>query len=81
MKKGWDKIYGVNETDKRLYIENPHDCSNSITVAPNREGSITVSVSDEKAVGSYNENFECSVVLPAGEAEDIARFILMALGK
>lgn len=81
MKKGWDKIYDVNETDKRMYLENPHDSSNSITIAPTKERSIVVSVSDEKAVGSYNENFECSVVLPAGEAEDIARFILMALGK
>lgn len=65
------------QTESRFHYQTPHDSENELTVVPvddsdswtdYREerdliGGITISVSDEKAVGSYNEPFECDISL------------------
>lgn len=48
--------------------ENPREIDNSITVAPDDDGSLSVSVEEEKAVDSYNSTFNCCVVLPKAQA-------------
>lgn len=63
----------------RFHYETPHDPENEITIVlvnvneryfyqhykDRRDlvGGIQVSVADEKAVGSYNETFECDIYL------------------
>ena len=57
---------------------NPRDPDNEIEVtrssgySPDPDGWITVTVSDEKAVDSYNQTFSCSIML----SDDVARALL-----
>lgn len=66
----------------RLVIENPRSAGdNVLVVAVWKNGNIIVSVSDEKAVDSYNAVFECSISLRPDEARKVSRFILDSLEK
>ncbi len=42
---------------------------------------LTVSVSEEKAIDSYNSQFECSYILSRGEAEALYDWLGKALGR
>ena len=43
-----------------LQFECPHDAENSVTFALENDRTVAVSVSEERAVDSYNETFECT---------------------
>lgn len=44
----------------RACFEDAQDASNGATFVVDEQGFLTVSVADDKAVDSYNQNFECS---------------------
>jgi hypothetical protein len=46
-----------------LYVESPYDPDNSLTAVPLADGGVSISVSDEQAVDSYNATFECDIDL------------------
>jgi hypothetical protein len=49
----------------RIHFEwtNPNDFDNELEVVSGDHG-LTISVTDEKAMDSYNSNFTCEIVLP-----------------
>lgn len=68
----WENFHD-EELRRLFFAEHPEDSANSITVVSTKSGNVSISVSDEKAVGSYNENFECTISLPREEAEKLAQ--------
>lgn len=46
----------------RFLVENPRDSSNTLTVVGDDTG-LRIAVADEKAVDSYNQEFECDIDL------------------
>jgi len=59
------------EKDGRLYFEAKGDPENVAVFYANRDGGLTVSVSDEQAVDSYNTTFECTFYLSADQAQQL----------
>lgn len=58
---------GGHKLDRGLHLENPCDSENVLTVSATEAG-VCISVSDEKAVDSYNETFECAFVMTRKDA-------------
>lgn len=48
-------------------------------VTPFEGGGLRISVAEEKAVDSYNDSFTCSITMSRGQAEVLARWLLMYL--
>lgn len=64
---------------QRLYFENPEDGENSVSFAAGEEG-IGVNVSDEEAVGSFNEKFSCYFKMTRDQALQLREFISKVYG-
>lgn len=52
-----------------FYYEDPSDRENVVVIFPTKSGGLTVAVSEEQAVDSYNDSFECSMHLSKERAE------------
>jgi len=57
---------------------NPNDSDNELEVVSGEDG-LTISVTDEKAVDSYNSNFTCEIVLPREAVIALHKVIAKAL--
>lgn len=66
------------ETGQILRFENPSDYDNAITILITYEG-ISVSVSDEQAIGSYNEDIECDFHLSKEQAIELRDWLIINL--
>ncbi len=55
----------------RLYFEDPQDADNTITAHPNEDGGLTVTVSEERAVDSYNQMFNLMFALSRAQALEL----------
>jgi hypothetical protein len=60
--------HGADE-DGIFYYEEERDPDNVAVIFPNQGGGLTVSVSEEHAMDSYNQTLECTVALDAKQAE------------
>lgn len=60
----------------RYYFEVDSDPQNAMTLFANKSGGLTIAVSEEKAMDSYNEAFECSISLDANEAKKLRNYLL-----
>lgn len=54
-----------------FYWETPHDADTALVAVPQEDGSLSVSVSEEQAVDSYNSYFDCTITLPRAQAEKL----------
>lgn len=62
-------------SERRIYFEHPSDPDNTITVAHEGEH-VSVVVSEERAVDSYNRNFTCSFELSESQARELRDFLI-----
>lgn len=53
----------------RFHFEDPRDSQNEVTIYPTQGGGLYVAVAEERAVDSYNETFNCTIVLTDAEAK------------
>jgi hypothetical protein len=53
--------------EREFQYDNPRDRSNTLSVSRTKDG-LNIAVADEKAVDSYNSEFECDIELPLNEA-------------
>jgi hypothetical protein len=60
---------------KRFHVSVPHDPDSSVTVALRSDGSLTLSVSEEQAVDSYNQYFSCDFTLTDQQAMELRDFL------
>ena len=76
----------VAAKDNRAYFEwkevpeNCFDCDSELEVISD-DDSVTISVTEEKAVDSYNATFTCSVRLPRETARTLRDFLTAELDK
>jgi hypothetical protein len=59
----------------RFRYENPEDGENIINVYTHN-GKLGVSISDEKAMDSYNETFTCDISLPVEAAKLLRDYLV-----
>lgn len=65
----WKRHTGDKSTgDGRLYFEVAGDPDNAAVFYANTAGGLMVAVSEEQAVDSFNETFECSIALAREDA-------------
>jgi len=66
------------ERDGGFYAQVKSDSDNELVVAFDKDGALYISVSDEKAVDSYNQLFTCSIDLPPAAAAALVKFLTLA---
>lgn len=57
-------------------FDNPRDPDNEFIAVRNKDGTVELSISDEKAVDSYNEVFTCDFEITAEQAARLGRWLL-----
>lgn len=66
----------IVERDNVWTVDRSHSWDGAeIVVASTRDG-VSISVSEEKAVDSYNQTFTCTMDLSREEAEQLALFLI-----
>lgn len=65
----------MKPTADQLYFESPDDPDNTAVFFANADGGLTVSVSEEVAIDSYNSDIECTVYLSADEARRLRDYL------
>lgn len=82
MNDTWDSWLHNDGHEKAIFrVEHPGDPDNVLTIAKSNEGRLIVSVSEEQAVDSYNQTFDCSIYLPQSVARKMAEAITLWLSK
>lgn len=68
-------------TDRKqgFYWENESDPDNAMSIFLNQGGGLSIAISDEKAMDSYNQTFECAAFLNRAEAERLRDFLIQEL--
>ena len=64
------------QQDGKFYWEHPSDPDNVVTVFFNEAGGLSVAVSNEQAIGSYNESIECHAFLDQDDAARLRDYII-----
>jgi hypothetical protein len=59
-----------------IYIENPSDPENALTLYRTKSDELAISVSEERAVDSYNATFECTLYVSPREARIIRDYLI-----
>ncbi len=62
-----------------FYWESRSDSENALVVFLNEADGLSVAVSDEKAVDSYNSTFECCAFLDREDAERLRDYLMDVL--
>lgn len=62
----------------QFYWEDPSDVDNVFIAFKNEAGGLTVAVSDEKAIDSDNETFECAAALNEADAVRLRDYLIRA---
>lgn len=63
-----DRKYDANDEGVFRW-ELPTDSSSSVVLFPTRGEGVMIAVSEEHAMDSYNQEFECSIHLPEEQAK------------
>lgn len=66
-------------TYERLFIESEHDFEDGATIVVRDGGLMTISVAQELAVGSYNQDFECTIRMSAQQARELRDWLVRAV--
>lgn len=65
----------------RFFWENPSDPDNVLNLFRNEKGGLSIAVSEEHAVDSYNSTFECSAFLTEDEGVRLRDYLNAAFPK
>lgn len=69
----------ITQKKQGFYWEDPSDAENAITVFLNQGGGLSIAVSEERAMDSYNQTFECSAFLARADAERLRDYLTEVL--
>ncbi len=59
-----------------FYFEAPGNPDNVMVLFANQGGGVTVAVSEERAMDSYNEGFELTIELPENAAKQLRDYLV-----
>ena len=58
-----------------VIFQNVRDPDNEVTFFREKNGTVTLSAAEEKAVGSYNETFECRYTFSLEEVSQLRKWL------
>lgn len=62
--------------DGMFRYSNPSDSQNECVIYPNQAGGLRIAVSNEQAVDSYNDVFECDIFLDKDAAIQLRDYLI-----
>ena len=65
----------VSATREGLLLTNPRDQDNQLSIVRHPNGDVSFSVSEERAMDSYNQTFECSLTVPKAHVASIISWL------
>lgn len=68
-----------NETNTRIVFETSYAVDEGVVFATDEAGGVTVNVSEEQAVDSYNDSFTCTATLTHEQTAELLKWLTDAL--